>query len=385
MKNIIHLTHTSIFYDNRVLKELNSVSKIKNVSVCGIGCYSIKRDKEAPSTKKRINKFEIKTLKLFSDNLRLPRLAKIIISNVELNFKFIKEVLKRKPDIIHVHDVPSLPAGLILKKLLNCKLIYDAHELEAYRQGSNLFLCKLTLIMESLAWPNIDYFITVSNSIENFYLKNFGEKKSTVILNSPEINIPIWNKQNIKKNYFHNKYSISYENKIFIYVGWFVEGRGIKELIECFRKISHLPVDLIFIGYGDLAKIIINASLENENIHIHPKVSIENLIKTMSYADFGICMIEPVSLSDRYSLPNKLFEYAFANLKIISSNLPDIREIVKKYNLGLTCNNSVDSIIKTIKEIIIKEDTIKVKNIDKLSWASQSIKIKEIYKNLLDL
>tara|TARA_Y100001978_G_C23682861_1_gene430067 strand:+ start:470 stop:1627 length:1158 start_codon:yes stop_codon:yes gene_type:complete len=384
MKNIIHFTHTSIYYDNRVLKELESVSKIKNAKVCGIGSYNPTRDKNSPSTIKKKFNFEIKTIRLFSDKLRLSRLIKILVSNIELNFKFIKEGLKKKPSIIHIHDIPSLPSGIILKKLLGCKLIYDAHELEAYRQGSNYLLSKITLIIESLAWPNIDYFITVSNSIEKYYLNNFGKKKSTVIFNSPEINIPKLNKEFQKKKYFHDKYNIDYERKIFIYVGCFVEGRSIKQLIKCFKKISPLPVNLIFIGYGELENVIRKACSENQNIHMHQKVNIENLIKTIRHADYGICMIEPVSLSDRYSLPNKLFEYAFAGLKIISSNLPDIKEVTQKYNLGLTCNNSEDSLIKIIKKIIIKEESIKAKNLDQLSWASQSIKLNQIYKNLLE-
>ena len=39
------------------------------------------------------------------------------------------------------------------------------------------------------------------------------------------------------------------------------------------------------------------------------KKKLTNLIKE---ADVGLCLVENVSLSDYYCLPNKLFEYAFA-------------------------------------------------------------------------
>ena len=45
--NVLHLTHTDIVRDNRVIKEINAISKNKNIKCFGIGISEINRDKKA--------------------------------------------------------------------------------------------------------------------------------------------------------------------------------------------------------------------------------------------------------------------------------------------------------------------------------------------------
>ncbi|MCH8277274.1 MAG: glycosyltransferase, partial [Bacteroidetes bacterium] len=45
-------------------------------------------------------------------------------------------------------------------------------------------------------------------------------------------------------------------------------------------------------------------------------------------------------LNHRYALPNKLFEYIAASVPILASDLPEIRSVVRGYDLGLTVDPS---------------------------------------------
>jgi glycosyltransferase involved in cell wall biosynthesis len=93
-------------------------------------------------------------------------------------------------------------------------------------------------------------------------------------------------------------------------------------------------------------------------------------------------------LSDYYSLPNKLFEYAFAGLPILASDFPEIRKIVDKYSLGYYTDNNIEKIEETIISLqnltIKKANEFNFKNLDELSWIAQENRLQNLYDNLLN-
>lgn len=102
-------------------------------------------------------------------------------------------------------------------------------------------------------------------------------------------------------------------------------------------------------------------------------------------ADFGFCLIENVSLSDYYCLPNKLFEYAFSDIRIIASNFPEISRIVRDYDLGECCDLTLEGVKDAIKTTSSIEYTkSSEKDLYPLSWAAQKEKIICLYKQLIE-
>ena len=77
-----------------------------------------------------------------------------------------------------------------------------------------------------------------------------------------------------------------------------------------------------------------------------------NLLEITSSADIGIALIKPLSISYRYALPNKLFEYAAAGIPSLASNLPNMQYYIKKYNLGKTvCPDQLGAQILAINKL----------------------------------
>lgn len=375
--NILHLTHTDINSDSRILKEMGCLFNCFDGSrIIGIG---VQLDEELHKTKSK-NSFEIFSVQLISRKWRkLPAVIRHTLCLLELTFKMVISAVKVKPAIIHCHDTTVLPLGVIVKLFTGARLIYDAHELESDRNGLTKILQKLTLWAEKILWRFVDALIVVSPSIEAWYQSTIGKKYSTVIMNSPYLEV---NANCYDKEYLRNKYQIPQESSIFMYVGILGKGRGIEFILEAFTQ-KDIKSHLVFLGYGEMETDIRELSKINMNIHLHDAVPHSEVVPIVKSADFGLCFIQNVSLSDYYCLPNKLFEYAFAGVPVLASNFPDIEIIVQKYHLGKCCNLDRESIYQAIKHANLFKKSTDLERLYPLSWSAQEDKLIAMYKELI--
>ena len=191
---------------------------------------------------------------------------------------------------------------------------------------------------------------------------------------------------NIKeKKYLRHLFKIPITSKTFIYIGAFLKGRGIEQLIEVFKD-EKVKSHIVFLGYGELKNIMLEESVQCQKIHIHDAVPHEKIISIAKSADVGLCFIQNISLSDYYCLPNKLFEYAFSGISVLASNFPDIVSVVEKYNLGRCCSVDYDSIYSKIKEfeMLDKLPEIDSELLYDLSWQAQEEKLLILYSELIN-
>lgn len=380
---VLHLSHTDINFDSRILKEMSALSEYENkYSLYGIG---VAMD-EGLAASAQSASLKIDCIQLKSRSFRfLPTFIRHAFSLVELSVKMSLKSVGIRPKIIHCHDTLVLPLGVFLKLITGAKLIYDAHELESDRNGLTPILSKATLIAEKTLWPFVDYLIVVSPSIQNWYQNSIGKKPSEVILNSPVLHLGDKGNSKYHKNYLREKYSIDLTEMIFIYVGILGKGRGIESLVDVFanRQGAHV----VFMGFGEFEELITKHANPYSNIHFHPTVPHEDVVDVVSTADVGLCMMENVSLSDYYCLPNKLFEYCFAGVPVIASDFPDIVDVVSKFKLGVCCAQDKESIQKAIELFISNKINmnIDIKTLDELGWEAQKIKLLNVYEYVSNL
>lgn len=373
--NVVHVSHTDIRVDSRILKEMEAISEWNNGKVFAVGVEA-KRDSLIE------NQTDIKTLRLYTKKFTLlPRPIRYAFNLIELFIKAFSHIMKKKPKVIHCHDTLVLPIGVIAKFFRkDLKLIYDAHELESNKNGQGKTLAKMTLLVEKMSWRYVDAYITVSQSIHDWYAKEFGVKMGEVILNSPKFldsSITFSDSElDLRK-----RFEIGEDSLLFIYIGMLGEGRGIDTYLEVFRDDS-CPHHLVFLGDGVLADKILSVANVCKRVHRIPAVEHKKVVPIAMSADVGLCMIEPVSLSDYYSLPNKLFEYSFANLKILASNFPEMRDFVERNNIGATAKNNKEDIL----EKVTKWKSYQLdgpSNLSAYSWDEQCRKLIKLYKEVV--
>lgn len=377
MLNILHLSQTDITCDSRILKEMDALVGDKRV-ICGIGvALSDHKEKPTPS----FPNFKIESIELMCRRIKfIPDIFKKTLVVLEITVKMFRKARMLNPHIIHCHDTPVLPLGLVLKLVTGAKIIYDAHELESERAGVSKLACQLTLFVEKISWKYIDRLIVVSPSIQSWYIKEIGFKNSEIILNSPIVKF-----EDSNKEYLRDKFSIPKDSLIFIYNGMFFHGRGIEVITRVFQQ-SSIHSHIVFLGDGDMKGELVKIAKEHNNIHIHEKVLHEDVVPITRSADVGLVLTENIALSYYYSLPNKLFEYAFSGIPVLASNTPDISATVKKYDLGECCNIDFESlyncVLKFENERLIRKS--RISDLDDLSWYAQIVKLDKLYLELIN-
>jgi glycosyltransferase involved in cell wall biosynthesis len=381
---LLHLSHTDILSDNRILKELRALEVLPNRSVMAIG---VKSAEEAAATQVHL-KAKIFSMRLMTKGVRfVPRAVRYAMNLCELTIRMLGVAVKQRPAVVHCHDTLVLPAGFLIKLICGSQLVYDAHELESDKNGQSGILSKGTLLLEKICWSRIDLLVSVSPSILRWYTDNLGVKKNILVLNSPEVDLNChhldYGVQESGRRYFHACFQIPEDKLVFVYLGLLATGRGIEMVLEAFAQ-PNIKSHVVFIGYGDLKNKIDDYAKKHRNIHRHPPVPHEQVVGLVNNADVGLCLVENVSLSDFYCLPNKLFEYAFAGLPVLASDFPDIRKVVADYSLGICSDLKFEEIARVIGT---QENTFSLKvdvDLSELSWPTQAKRLTSAYREMLN-
>lgn len=356
-KKVVSLLFSNYKNDNRVFKMANSLAENGyDVTILAL-CYG-----DVPELESQ-GKINVRRLKLKSGVL--PSGNKLFGSIKYLEFIFRIIWAYRKADIWHCNDFKPFMVG-VLARFFNrkLKLVYDCHELESERNGVTKFERKLVLKIEKWFIRN-HFVIHVSEGIKKYYKSKYGtdDAKTEIILNTPHTSAYV------KSNVLKEKLKLTSNDKLYIYQGGLMKGRGIEMLLTVFSELSDFHI--AFMGYGVYEEKIKLASKENSNIHFVPAVPYDEVVTYTSSADYGLISVENICLSYYYCMPNKLFEYAQAEIPILVNALEDCRSFVEGNGIGVA--------VKEETPESWREAVIELNKRDKSEFTENLKKVKEIY------
>ncbi|WP_225560923.1 glycosyltransferase [Comamonas sp. CMM02] len=321
--NNLHISLTEFRNESRLLKEASSLVKeqvFDKVYVAALHSDDLELNQSCGDN------IYVRRFKLFTrgygKNL-IVQLVKYIEYCINICF-FYKN---KKISCVNVHSLGLLPLGVLLKYFWNVSLVYDAHELETETNGAKGLRKKLSKWLERRLIKHTEMTIVVSDSIADWYSKEYAIQRPPVVLNAPNL-------RDLKRNnHFREQLGIREDQVILLYQGGLMRGRGVHLILEAFSARSDDKVVAVFMGYGELQKDI-QAAAVNNNIFFYPAVAPQVVLEYTASADFGISLIENTCLSYYYCMPNKLFEYAMAGLPVLVSNMKDMSELVTKNQMG---------------------------------------------------
>ena len=279
-------------------------------------------------------------------------------------------------DVVHCHDLDTLQAGVWLKKKLEIKLIYDAHEIFGYMIARNMpkIVVKAAFWMEKRLVKRVDYVITVDDGYASF-LKNITKKPITIVRNCKEL----------LGNY------VPPSRKIFtlVYIGTLSTSRFFPQLVHVVGKIK--DVNLIIAGkkealYGEIEAL----AKKYSNIEFLGTIPTQKVISLTLEGHVIVCMFDPNDMLNKIGSPNKLFEAMVCGRPIIVTKGTHAGKIVEEENCGLAIEYNEDAFMEAV--IKLKENQRIYKELgknalraamEKYNWGKEKKKLLEIYKSVL--
>jgi glycosyltransferase involved in cell wall biosynthesis len=300
----------------------------------------------------------------------------------EYNIRLLFFLLIKKADLIVANDLDTLPACWFVSRIKRTSLLYDAHEFFTDQAGlkNRRFVRGFWKWLEGWMLPGAASMSAVNESIAGLYEDEYGIKPVVI--------------RNLARYRQRNHHPESpflpdiADKKVVILQGTGINlDRGGEEAVLAMKYVE--GVLLVIAGNGlvipELKRLVASENLEEKVMFIQT-LDYEDLMELTAVAELGLSLDKPMSLNQMYSLPNKLFDYIQARVPVLTSDLPEIRRIVDKYQVGLVCKEVTPEVISRCIREALYEKKLKFtlrENLDvaagELCWEKEESRLIELY------
>ena len=282
-------------------------------------------------------------------------------------------------EVIVVHDLPILEAGVEIARKRGAPLVYDAHELYPEQKSLSARQRKICSEAENRLIKSANIIFTVNKSIAGEMAARYGIPEPRVLLNALD-RIPAFQSEE-KYDLLRRQIGLDASRRILLYQGGMVANRNLEILVKAMSLLETQDVDLVFLGNGPLLerlkRIARSNKLLDSRVFFLPAVKQEVLLQHTASADVGIIPYPHVDLNSYYCTPNKLFEFIQAGLPILANKSPELERFVGGEGFGMvarmeTTKQLAGAIDKAFLEMDFERcrDNLKKKGGD-FTWSSQ--------------
>lgn len=304
-----------------------------------------------------------------------------------LNIRLFLYILFHKCDAIHSNDLDTLLACKTSAKLKGKPLVYDSHEyfLGVPEIQDRPKVKKVWTRIERSIFPKLKHVFTVNDSIAKLYEKDYGIRPQVVR------NIP--NKNSLPALKTRAELGLPENKKIVILQGAGINiDRGAEELLEAIATMD--DVLLLIVGTGDVINTLKERSKKEDlkdKVIFTGRLPYNEMMQYTQASDVGVTLDKDTNINYKYSLPNKIFDYLNAGIPVLATNLPEIKNIILTYDVGLLINDLNPETIKIGLQTIWKEKeryrslTLNAKNAsDELNWENDASRLITTYRKIFE-
>lgn len=365
MARVILAVTNDISNDRRVLRIASTLS-LAGHSVCIVG--------------RVLGKTPLTTQPFKQHRMRLL-FKKGMLFYAEYNLRLFLYLLFSSFDIATANDLDTLPAVFCAARLKRKKMVYDSHEL--FTEVPELQHRRRTKAIwqhiEQLFVPRLTVATTVCQSIAQYYRAKYSVDFQ-VVRNVPELVSVLPSSAHIPVNKQQQHY--------ILYQGTFNVDRGLEQLIEAMQWIDNAC--LILVGYGPLdnkLRQLAEQLLPANKYWFVGRVSPDQLLQYTQLATIGCSLELDSGLNYRFALPNKMFDYIHAQIPVLVSNLPEMKQLVEEFGVGKVLHQtSPQAIAEAITALLANKEQLQTfrnncaQARQHLSWQRESEIVMEIYQ-----
>lgn len=283
-------------------------------------------------------------------------------------------------------DLDTLVPCYLVSGLFRKALIYDSHEYFTGQYGleGRRFKHFLWKSAERLTVPGVKYMITVSNSIADLYRHEYGVDPVVVRNVAPEVSH--------LRPQERSDLGVAGNELLVVCQGSGINpGRGGEQLIGAMAMTT--GVRLVVIGSGDAIASLYRTAAESparDRIIFLPRMPWEEMMRYTMCCDAGLSTDTDTCTNQRYSLPNKLFEYIAAGIPAVVSPLPEVSALVKHYGCGTVLEEvTPDAIARELQRLAddpvllsaLRERTLAARR--ELTWEKEKLREQELIRSVI--
>ena len=289
--------------------------------------------------------------------------------------------------VVHAHDLETLPAALALAQRAGARLVYDAHELERHSVGLSALESLVLGAIESRLIKRAARVITVTDTIAAYLARVCDIVLPVVVMNSPNLA-----EQGRVTRGLRAQLALAADIPLAVYIGRLAPHRGVDQVLPVLSAWPQLHLACVGGRDASYTACLMQRAHErgvDARLHLVAAVPPFEVIDFIRSADLAVVLGQGVCLSYLYSLPNKIFEASFAGLPVCASDLPEQRRFVEQLGNGVLVNGTdSDAIIHGMREVYRRREQLRLDAarlshiIDTYGWQAQSRKLLALYEAL---
>ncbi|MFF0266516.1 glycosyltransferase family 4 protein [Kribbella sp. NPDC004536] len=317
---------------------------------------------------------------------------------LDLEIAFGDLIDRLEPDVVHAHDmhvigVATRAAGRAKLRGRDLKVVYDAHE---YVAGLSQYGARTRRSIA--AWANheaeyigdADRVITVSPAIATrLRAEHKLDHEPIVVMNTPnpaDVSVEVSD--------IRSQLGLASDVPLVVYSGGVTRARGIHTAVQALVDLPdvHLAVVCVPGVATDAVRELQAQAVQLEvqdRLHCLDPVKPDEVVAFLRTADVGLIPILRYP-SHEMALPNKLFEYAFAGLPVVVSDMPSMKEFVDRTKIGEVFTAAdAHGLAAKVRTVLGDLDTYRERVADpayqqEVSWAGQKVKLRAVYGELTE-
>ena len=248
-------------------------------------------------------------------------------------------VLALEPDIVHCHDLNTVVAGHLVRRVRGCPVVYDSHELWLERNiaGRSRFWDRLQWgLVERRLIGRCAAVSTVAEGIARHLERRYGLATVELIRNVQPFSPPA-----PTSHLLADDLGIDRERRIALYAGGILRHRGIEQLIRAATLASDRTAWVVM-GYAtepayldDLKRLAEREGVLGSRVYFRDAVPPDAVNEYAASSDLAVVPTEAICLSYEFEASNKIFHSVMARVPVAMSDHIEKRLVNERHGIGV--------------------------------------------------
>lgn len=293
-------------------------------------------------------------------------------------------VRRANGDIVVAHDLPAVLPLLVRLLRRPGRVLLHAHELYTEAAENLAPMRPFWRALERFTVRRVARVIVPESNRARIVHEEYGAPRMpAVVMNIPADAVPCE-----RGTLLRERLALPEDAVTVLYQGLLGESRCIEELVAA---LGHLPVrfHLVLIGSGEesfMAWLREASTRYNGRLHLFSWMHPEALQAFTASADVGVLLYRNRGRNNYYAAPNKLYEYLFSGLPVVSSAFPGLQAAIEGGGYGACADpDRPDDIARAILRAadIAPGTAIATRARASWRWSDQADMLRTVYQEIM--